>query len=139
MNNNDEKIDFLNNFGNEYTETEYYDTKKTKLKLVYNIKSGMRNGEQREYYENGNIKNIKNFEYGRVTVPEKEFDEDGNLKVEYGIKDNETYFKKHFHPNGKIMRYEEFNIIWQENGVSIVYDLNGKVLVNSKYSNGSLI
>lgn len=138
-----EETHFLNNFGNKFYELEYYDEEKTKLKSIHSFECGMRNGEEKDFYENGNIKNIKIFVSGKVDIEEKDFYESGILSEEYGYKNDDKYsdvlVKKYYNPSGLIHKYEECNRRWQEHGFFVIYDEEGSIILISKYDNGSLL
>lgn len=94
--------------GGPYIKMEYYNVK---------------NGEQKEYYKNGNVKSIENYSFGEKNEKQTYFNEDGILKL-----------KEHYYEDGKIR--SKTNYKNGEKKDSIAYHESGNVKSIENYSFG---
>ena len=101
---------------NDGRHVEYYSSHKRKpqqVKFELHIIDGQRHGTYKSYFENGQISEDSNYEFGKLHGEYKEYHVNGNLKnlTQYkeGIQYGET---KSFYDNGN--KYREFNLINNE-------------------------
>lgn len=101
---------------NDGRHVEYYSSHKRKpqqVKFELHIIDGQRHGTYKSYFENGQISEDSNYEFGKLHGYYKEYHVNGNLKnltqFKEGIQYGET---KRFYDNGN--KYREFNLINNE-------------------------
>lgn len=101
-----------------------------------NYKNGVLRGEQKFYYENGQISEIRNFDTnGAFSGPYKSYHETGNIKSEGQYVNGSMSGKwKFFYRSGNIKEIVHFRD-GVENGPFIEYYENGKMSAEGTYAN----
>jgi len=118
----------ISNLSEPYVE--YYDNGKPKVSGQK--REGVKIGEWKDYFDNGNVSKLYSYTEGKMDVPKKYFFKSGSLKYEItGNKD--SVFKTEYHETGEI--YSERQV---ENGNYKEYYKNGKLRVNTTYVNSDL-
>jgi len=96
-------------------------------------------GERKEFYENGNLKSVENYNDNNRHGEWKMFYENGNLLSVSNYKDgNLNGEQKSFHPNGKlqgILNYKDGKFAGEQKS----FHPNGKLLGIANYKDGKLI
>jgi antitoxin component YwqK of YwqJK toxin-antitoxin module len=151
-----------NGVRNWYYENEdgNYKHKNNKLAAIEVFKNGKRDGEWKEYYENGNLKWLKHFNNDKEDGEWREFYESGKLKKKINFKDGKVHgecisyyesgeietssfykdgFRFHiysYYTNGTISRFENYNKDHLEDGEWRVNYENGDAKEISNFKNG---
>ncbi|MEX2596903.1 MAG: hypothetical protein WEC59_08235 [Salibacteraceae bacterium] len=141
----------------------YFDYWETKIKAIEQVTdNGQMHGQQKYYYENGDLRNLFNFKFGKQDGVQKTFFHNGKLKIISNYKndklhgaleeykyDKENYYlygkayyendkvvrQTSYHPNGNKMEHLEANGIctqWYENGTKASEYTNVNGLANGK-------
>jgi antitoxin component YwqK of YwqJK toxin-antitoxin module len=121
----------------------YFTTGKLRSKVAY-YKSKQQKAE--EFYANGNQKNVeeKN-KFAQYYIMTKSFYEDGKVKSVFQLtdKDNLTYIKTEYHPNGTIkeqgnMKYDPDKNAYLKEGPWKRYDDAGKITAEVTFTGGKI-
>lgn len=136
QNNKDQKKDkkTLTNSENVSTE-EHYENGKLKKTGYYNSE-GQQEGEWKEYYKNGSIKEIYFFKNGNLTQEWKEYYENENIKKLRNITSGEW---KEYYENGNIKNDGNFPLTGLPTGKWNYYHINGELYQTQLLSNGKRI
>ena len=104
--------------------------------LEENYKNNKIEGEQKAYYENGNIKSIVDYKNG-IIVKIAAYAQDGTVLHESDLSKG-TGLWKYFWENGNILEEGNYKN-WKKDGKWVKYRENGEIDVTSIYKNGRLI
>ncbi|MBB2144661.1 tetratricopeptide repeat protein [Pedobacter sp. LMG 31464] len=99
---------------------------------------GERHGDDRVYYENGNLLSDEHLEYNVSEGAAKTYYESGKIKTDFNyLNDNEHGLCKTYNENGSIKRETnyEYGVI---QGPVKIYNENGKLLQTKNYEQGVL-
>lgn len=107
-----------------------------KVVLEENYKNNKIEGEQKAYYENGNIKSIVDYKNGRIVRIEA-LAQDGTVLHKSDLSKG-TGLWKYFWENGNILEEGSYKN-WRKDGKWVKYRENGEVDVTTIYKNGKLI
>ncbi len=107
-----------------------------KVVLEENYKNDKIEGEQKAYYENGNIKSIVDYKNGRIVKIEA-LAQDGTVLHKSDLSKG-TGLWKYFWENGNILEEGSYKN-WKKDGKWVKYRENGEVDVTTIYKNGKLI
>ena len=97
-----------------------------------------RHGDDRIYYENGNLLSEEHFEYNTLEGPAKYYHENGKIRTDYTyLNGHEHGLCKTYNENGSLKREAnyEYGVI---NGPVKIYNENGKLVSTKNYENGVL-
>lgn len=107
-----------------------------KVVLEENYKNNKIEGEQKAYYENGNIKSIVDYKNGRIVRIEA-LAQDGTILHKSDLSKG-TGLWKYFWENGNVLEEGSYKN-WRKDGKWVKYRENGEVDVTTIYKNGKLI
>lgn len=107
-----------------------------KVVLEENYKNDKIEGEQKAYYENGNIKSIVDYKNGRIIKIEA-LAQDGTVLHKSDLSKG-TGLWKYFWENGNVLEEGSYKN-WKKDGKWVKYRENGEVDVTTIYKNGKLI
>ncbi|WP_299098811.1 toxin-antitoxin system YwqK family antitoxin [uncultured Winogradskyella sp.] len=109
---------------------KYYDSGELLLEGQY--LSNKRASTWKSYYKNGQVKSIYSYKDGKQNKDFISYYEDGSLKSKTE-KEDDTYIKRSFYKSGELKTINELG-----NGYFKKFLKNGKLLVESTYSNSEL-
>lgn len=107
-----------------------------KVVLEENYKDAKVEGEQKAYYENGNIKSIVTYKNGRIVGIEA-LAQDGTVLHKSDLSKG-TGIWKYFWENGKVLEEGKYKD-WKKDGIWVKYRENGEIDVTTTYKNGRLV
>ncbi|MCX2682142.1 hypothetical protein OOZ15_19505 [Galbibacter sp. EGI 63066] len=83
-----------------FVESHYYKTGSLLNEVSYRIEDTVKDGISKEYYENGSIKKIVNYENGKLKDTSKIFFDSGELEF-LEVRTKDTIYTYHYYKNGK--------------------------------------
>lgn len=107
-----------------------------KVVLEENYENNKIEGEQKAYYENGNIKSIVDYKNGRIVKVEA-LAKDGTVLHQSDLSKG-TGLWKYFWENGNVLEEGNYKN-WKKDGKWVKYRENGDVDVTTIYKNGKLV